>query len=478
MGHIKVNNKRIIIFFIASIFNMFLLLSSIFINQLSFDIWLLYFFIIITLQLIFNCYFLVLCDEDFFSLSVLFLIFSYIFHFGQIIVILLKVPNSMPVNVMNLFSNDIYKNACQYALFIQCFVILGMIITRITKDKIIIKKTNYISLDLLSKISLSLIYIGIIPKLYIEISKIILYINGNYASTYNIGVPGFIDTIGRMAEIGIIGLLISKQNNKKFATKLILFITFYETIIMLTGNRSRPMVFLVAIYYIYFQLVKKIKLKNVLLYGIIIYIGLAFINIISDFRNLGFEAIKNLNQNLIIYAFKRNPLFDMLGEFGGTLLSLCVPIQYDSFIPAQYGKYGILSLLTIIPNIGGILDNIVNKMPYINYYRSLFSYSYGGSYIGEIFFNFRSYGITLAFFVGIFIGQISKKIKYSIKYGNYDKLLIYMVLFPNILWWVRDYFSSMVREVIWAAILISILKYLFLSLKISNNYSSIQDQDS
>ena len=419
------------------------------------------FTIISLIQLVINILFLKACNHKFFSLPILFVIFTFVFHLGHLVLITFNIDVERPYDVVNMVSNQVFIKACIFTYLAQAFLVLGIMLSNLKKTQIIIADKHYDEIEkrLTYKTGITLFLISIIPKLYIDIQKIILYMNGNYLSTYEIDVSGALTTVANMAEIAVIMIMIGKQDHKKLV-KFIFFLTLlYEVIIMMTGNRGRPTVYIFSLIYIYINLIQQVRLRTTVVAVTAGYVGIVFINFISKIRLANITDI-----TLLIRVFKEvfvsSPFFKMIGEFGGTMISLCYSIM---FFPTNsvhsYGSNYLVSLLTIIPNFGGILEQFRNQFIFVYNFPGRVRYALGGSYLGELYYAFGMYGSLGAIIVGLLIGNTQRVITESINNKNWLKLSIYMILFPSFLWWVRNYFSDMIREFVWSSVLIYLMYY-------------------
>ena len=120
---------------------------------------------------------------------------------------------------------------------------------------------------------------------------------------------------------------------------------------------------------------------------------------------------------------------------------------YNNF---NFGLTYVVSWCAIYPNTGGLLGNIPNMYAFLNYLDT--KLPLGGSYIGELYFNFGWFGILFAIFIGMFVGWTSAKVESAIVQKKWIQLGPYMVLFYSLLWWVRDYFSGWIFRTVWCAI--------------------------
>lgn len=473
----KSDKGYIDIFLILSniILNTAIISISLYIRTMQFKEWILPFTILTLIQLIFNIITIVKLEKSLFSLTTFFLIFSYITHLGILIIFGFDIKVILPWNPLHSLSEDVFKEACYFAFYSHFFLTFGMclVLRKRKKDIFLIHKSNGIKdenseLYLTRSIGMVLIILGILPMLYIDINRILLYIKGNYLSTYLIGVNGFIVTISRMTEIGAMMLLIGNLKNKKKAKNILLIILFYQGIIMLTGNRGRPIMYLMTIFFIYYNFIKKVKFKELIKMLVLIYIVGFLLTFIGQVRMMSIDNIENFT-GLLRKSFIEFSLFKIFAEFGVTIITLGYSLV---FFPDtrnfQIGTNYLVSLLTIFPNIGGILKPVIDKIIYVfNWPLSIRQYL-GGSYLGELYYSFGKFGFIFAIFVGMMVAFISNQINKSFSKKQYVILSTYLILFPNLLWWIRNYFGDMVREFVWIAVVILIL-YKKLDNKISDS---------
>ena len=452
--------ERILSLFLNITFNLLILFAALSIKYLPFEQWLLPFAILSLFQLIINLISVYKLEGNFVTLSSLFVIFFYITHLSFLVIFGFRINVELPWDPLLSLSKVAFKEACYYGVLCHSCITFGMCTVLYRRKNynvnLIIdsQKEEEKQLYLSRIIGFILIIMGLIPMLYLDISRILLYINGNYLDTYTIGASGFIVTISRFTEIGVIMLLIGIHKNKKKAYITLLIIVIYETIIMFTGNRGRPIMFLTIVFYIYINFIKKIGFKQFLNIILGVYILGFVLTFVGQIRMLQlntesiFLALKN---SLINFSF-----YQVLAEFGVTIISLGLSLEYFSFIESfSYGSNYVASLLTIFPNINDFLDPIVEKSIFV---YSLPSHAFlGGSIIGELYYNFGNFSYIFAIIIGIFVGFISKKVKENILRKKYIVLSIYLILFPNILWWIRSYFIDMVREFVWTTLLILFL---------------------
>ncbi|QNK48152.1 O-antigen polysaccharide polymerase Wzy [Brevibacterium sp. PAMC23299] len=445
------------------ILNTIILLLALKIKLFTFETWLFPFTMLSLVQLFINLITISKLEKRFLSLTNLFLIFSYITHMGILVIFGFKIDIELPWNPLVSITKDTFKDACSFAVLCHAFLTFGMCIVLFKRKTYHLgsNSTNFkeenSQLYIARMIGFILVLIGIVPMLYIDISRVILFISGNYLDTYKVGVNGFVVIISRFAEIGAIMLLIGNYKDKKKAHFILFIIVIYESIVMFTGNRGRPIMFLLTIFFIYNNLIKRVGFKQFINSVAVVYLLGFLLTFIGQIRMLSIKDFATI-ADLFKKSFMEFSIFKILADFGATIISLGYSLvffpQTASF---QLGSNYLVSLLTIFPNVGGLLAPIINKTVYINNWPANYREFLGGSYLGELYYSFGDFSFIFAVLIGMFIAFISNKVQESIIVKNYVSLSIYLILFPNILWWTRNYFVGMVREFVWIAVVILIL---------------------
>lgn len=426
------------------------------------------------LQLVINIFALIKFGEKPFSLPVLFLLFSWVFHFGNISIFGLNLSAKLTFTMLTQVPNYIVKDSVEYAFFVQSFVAFGMFLVLIIKknDGDVMKAhgedEKYLSF--IRNLGAILILIGIIPTLYIDIGKIILFFSSGYVATYSLAQNGPLVILARVFKVGIFLLIIGYKNRPKTATILFLMIIFYQLLIMISGNRGQAVVEFIGLFYLYTNTIYKIRLKTIIPYGIIGYFLIVILNALSVFR---LDKSPNFEDLMVAFteSLQTSPIILVLHEFGGTLITVCYSfLAFSGGDYIQYGTNYLFSLLTVFPNVMGIFDGIYTNAIYVENFPESFRTYIGGSYIGEIYFSFKQFGIPFALFIGIAISFFSRKINKAIVQKKYILLCIYMIIFPDTLWWIRGYFIDIVRYPIWISLVIFSV-YSFLNGKSLSNKS-------
>lgn len=452
-------NKLSIVFIATAINASFLLIGNSLLDG-NLENWVRYISILSIIQLIFNIFSLKLIGEELFSLSTLFLIFSYLFHFGHIFLygfqVDLQYTNELLINTVN---SSLLKKASFFTLIVQSFVASGMMFYLISPINNKIKATRSTNIDISKKVAhymgIICILVGIIPMIYIDFTKIIAFFQNGYLATFNLKARN-IYIIARLTIVGVMLLIIANKENKKLSTVLVVITIIYEIFSMISGSRGKAVVTIISFVYLYIKVVNKLRFRTIIVYIASGYLLMLLINTIKEFRLISgdFNSFISIlsSQNFL------NPINDMIYEFGGTMLTVCYSILFfPQYAPIQWGSNYLSSVFIWLPSNIGNLEYFLNKVQYISAFPGDTELFMGGSYIGELYYSFNYFGIIISFFVGMFVALISKKIRESILNQNIIRLVLGLILFSNILWWVRDYFGGVFRELIWISLFLYFL---------------------
>jgi hypothetical protein len=144
-------------------------------------------------------------------------------------------------------------------------------------------------------------------------------------------------------------------------------------------------------------------------------------------------------------------IYSSLREFGDTFKTLCFAIDFiPNYSAHNYGKTYIFGLLNIFPKLPSELaEYLKNDFTFVNAFPESYRTNIGGSYLGELYYNFGSIGSVFAFLIGLFIGYINNRIEENVKSSNWLNFAILMIVFPNVLLWVRGYYVELFIKVFW-----------------------------
>jgi len=455
-----ITKKNLISSCLYSLMNVFMFMLLVF-NQDKFDLitYLAFFQLLISVLLI------AYINKKLFTIAALFLILSFLFHFGQSIIISFGFNDVYAHrNVLSETSYELYIKSEIFTFISHFFLTIGMVYAPNFYQKTLSNEHEEdIMLRKLKIISLTVICISIIPLIYLDILKLLAVRTSGYLSTYSTyssGINKYLGLIAQFCRPAITMFLISiKKENKK--NKIIFILSsIYYIVMMLSGDRGTNMIYLLANIFVYYKIIKQVKVRTIIYASIAGYILLGFIssiNILRSSADMSFEAFISY----FAIRSKDGIIYSTLREFGGTIKTLCYAIQFiPSYTNYNYGLTYIFSWLIISPVLPEKIINLFNtNFTFVNAFPESYQYSLGGSYLGELFFNFGWIGSFFAIFIGAFVGFINNLIENSIKKNNWLIFSICMILFPNLLLWIRGYFVELIFKVFWLGFFTLIMYY-------------------
>lgn len=429
--------------------------------------------LISSIQLALNIILIINYGYKIFSLPILFIIFTYIFHLGQLILIVLDTNVERSVDIVNLVSNDLFIKACCFVIYSQMFVVLGIITInykkkKITKD-VVEKNRTEDQIKIIYIIGIVLFVIGLFPNVYLNFIKIDSFLKGDYLTglTAYSETSGIIKILSQFFTVGILLIIIGQKSKKKSAKLFFAIVIVYQICTMISGSRGEQVISIITFVFLYINIHEvKINKKKLFLLILISYIGLILLNTLSDIRSMN-----NFNMELFFKIFCNNsiqesPILSAMGEFGGTMISLCYSMKFFPYtVKYVYGRSYLLSFLTVLPNFHGFLEYINNTSIFTYNFPEIYRMYLGGSYLGELYYNFGFIGVFCSYCIGILVGSISRIVTNALKKKKYLALAIFINLYPSILWWVRDYFINIVRNFAWMTIIILFLYYFIYSIR-------------
>lgn len=395
------------------------------------------------------------------DIGLIFIFITFLFNFGQSIILLFWRNNRYEhLFVVNSVSESTYNKAQLFALASIIIISVTYVLSynkynKETGGRSSIIEDNMITMLGVRKITLLLFCISFIPMLYIDFSKVFLLINYGYTATHRVNISGagkYLDLIGKYCKPAITVLMFTYIDNKRRAKQIFVASTIYLLIIMVSGDRSSNIIYLIANVYVYYSLIKKISTRKVLLLMLMGYLMLSFLNALSIFRDIDFSvqgffsAYSRKKQDGIIYS--------SLFEFGGSIKSLAYAIDY---IPNthryNYGLTYIVAPISILPVVPSSINNLLlDSYTFTKSFPQNVQYSLGGNFLGELYYNFGWCGVLFC----PIIGKLLANLEYSIKYSNRIKVsAICIVLLPCIILWIRDYFVVLLKVPFWYGILIT-----------------------
>lgn len=322
--------------------------------------------------------------------------------------------------------------------------------------------------------SKAILMIGLTFPVKLIVDLIVLYAGiqsgFTYAKQVLLSIPDIIVSYGSLSTIGFSLLLISLKDKKKEQFICFAAIVAYTLGMMSIGRRSEGVAYL-CIYLLCFCNGKKFNIRTIVVYAIFGYFVLTFLNAVVRARSTSMGMMDAFWDALT----KRNIFFEALREYGNTAYTaLTVIIKWLPLYGPSFGKSYYLGLSAIFINIGGVMGKLTSMSNYgfalqesnvlSTYYQNI-----GGSVLGEFFFNFGFVGACIAALIfGVMVGKISMRATTLMNQTTSYKMVYYIAVMSGVLYWIRDYFSGVSRDIVWGLLFALLIRKVVVGRKNTN----------
>lgn len=244
--------------------------------------------------------------------------------------------------------------------------------------------------------------------------------------------------------LGII-LLVFYRRKTRFSRLIAISIVIVSVYSMTSGHRITALVNLIVLSIVYFNIVSELNKKSIILLVLSAVFFIIFLPMVSTLRTYGNVDQENINKmyNEMKSGEQEGAVYSGLTEFGGTVLSLALPIQNSNSSSFNCGLSYLILPFNLSPKLP--LDLVES-----DWYRTsrVFMYKYsvtkgmsfGGSCLGEAFANFGWFGWLFFLIVGLIVRMADNAIDELKNSGRLSFLTIFMIWqTPNFILWIRSY---------------------------------------
>lgn len=390
------------------------------------------------------------------SLGPIFIILIFLFHSGYTYLLLWGRPLSMisSVSIPSYIKAQIFTQLCLMS------ITLGYVnnYKRIRLKKRVV---NY-DIKLITRIVTLVFLISFPVKAYCSIifETQVVYSDGYLAvfEAYNTPFLRLLNLIQEFCLPSFLLMMVLRKDKKQFVSICFILVVLMLAAGMFSGRRSVAICNLLAVFLMYFTVVKTISKKEILIYLSLAFLMLTILPVINTMRSLQGDNGAGISMELAKAAGDLNedleiPFSSFFKEFGGSVLSLYSVMDLFSRLGDFHYNMGlsyVLSPFNAVPKVRMWFDNIElyhNSLFYVDFLRSYPEYrhiQYGGSILGELYYNFGWFGFLFIFFVGKFVAYVDKLLS-SLRNNNAVSLFALFVILslPRIIFWPRDYYSSL-----------------------------------
>lgn len=388
------------------------------------------------------------CRISLISFFFAFIFFYYVFHFGQVFVTGLFPHYKLDyLNYVEVYMTDnttLDKTIRLCIVSINAFFIGGLL----AKDGVSIKM-NFEKKVSFTPIIRNIFFLLLPFRLLVDGVQLFAALYFGYYGAIKAAnmLPGVIASIGNMWYALVPLYYLTLKTNVKRRDYLIL-ITLYMVVTMLTGNRGHQIVCLASLMIVMLSTLNKIKFSTIAKYGLIVLVGMFFVDIIYSMRETSITDFLSNPISFMESTEDSNILLETIGTFGETIYTPYLTIQGDGIeYKTWFGEAFVKSIVGIVPDVTGLFKDINNSAIFP---KNLGTESaIGGSFCGEMYYNFKGFYPVMSAFFGCLYCYLSNISCSCIKQQKYGNAIMAIVFCSLALWWVRDAIGNLTRQVVW-----------------------------
>lgn len=427
-------------------------------------------------------------DGSIFNFATIFLALSFIFTFGQVILLAVFVftGNTGYRIVIDYYGKVKTIYALKIIFMVYSSLCIGIILASKNVRNIKFIAQNAFSTDEIArayqdqKYAKRIILLTFPIRVLTDLMILFAGMSGGFSSSglMTSSFPDIIISYGNFSIIGLALLVFSLRINKKKQTLTFFSIAAYFCLMMLNGRRSETVVYLCVIGLIYVSTNKKIKAGKLLQYCLLAYIFLAGLYSVVLMRTYHETySVAVFLECLLDSLTTRNIIFEVLREYGNTCYTpISVIVNWLPTYGPTWGTSYYMGVSAILINLFGIQGRLTRQSCFgltLQNTTGMLSPYYvniGGSIYGEWLFNFGIVGaVLIGIFIGVLIGKLSRNANVVMRLSDGKKLAYFVPLMTSILYWIRDYFSGGIRELVWGILFVYITSRILSSRRGSSN---------
>ena len=403
-----------------------------------------------------------ICNRRIISFFGAFIVFMYLFHFGQVFstAFFSNVDfDTMNYLVVYMKEKDYALKSIEICLNTINFFFIGGVLSSDSIDYSD-KRETADSLQICLSYGKILFVISFPFRLFFDIERFLIAARSGYSGVINerVVLPGVFSTIASFWYISLAILLIGITDKRK-ESKIIIYSTIYMVVTMLSGERGHQLICMISLVIIFIQKNNIIiGCKKILSYSAVGVIMLFFIDLVFDIRQYSISYFISNFSEFTSNVLKKNVIIETIHSFGATIFTpyLVVKGMGTDYNPL-FGETFIKSTSQIFPavtdsmraiNNGSILGRALNT-----------DHAIGGSFAAELYYDFRGFYFVASALLGYIYGRFSSSLPYYIQ--NRDgyricKIVPYMIYS---LWWIRDSVGNITRPIVWLLLVLFIISH-------------------
>ena len=290
-----------------------------------------------------------------------------------------------------------------------------------------------------------LIVAGLPFWLYVNISKIAGAATDAYRGVYSLVIPAPVQAVSFFFEAGLLLMLLVVGRERK-GTALFWAVVAINVVFMATGSRQYSVCFLAVwclVYFCYLRELSAGRAVGMVVAGVLLLFA---IDAFGELRTAGF-SIESFSSYLVNASFF-DVVWDSLGEFGCAFSTLVVCMGYvPTGLSYGLGSSYLAGLLSVIPMLVSYFPGLKSATLFTRLIPG--TSSFGGSMLGEFYYNFGWFGLVGPFLVGALLAWCQNRLNESDKDERLVFVWVAAVISVFLLLFIRGYFTDAIMKVVY-----------------------------
>ena len=374
---------------------------------------------------------------------ILFIVANWIFHCGQIACIAAGHNEVLNLDFRLYGSQTTIEDAFRFYLCSQALIAAGGLLCQKPAERDTAAKSEWGLSGSKRQIALILILVGLPFWLYISLSKMAGAAADGYRGVYSLVIPAPVQALAFFVEAGLL-LLLLDCGKRPAGPKLFWAVVAVKVILMTTGGRQDQVCFLAVWFLVYYGYLRKMTAARMVGMAVAAVALLFAVDAFGELRTAGFSM--DAMADYLSKASFLDVFWDSLGEFGCAFSTLVVCVAY---IPSGLG-FGMGS--SYLAGVMSVIPTLVGHFPALKA-ATLFTTSipgtafFGGSMLGEFYYNFGWFGLAGTFLLGAGVAWCQNRFNDIGESVPGFRVWAAVVMGMFLLLFVRGYFTDAVMKV-------------------------------
>lgn len=387
---------------------------------------------------------LINCGRNDCSLTVLFLVLNWMFYCGHIVCVGFDLEATLNLDFRQHGSDQTAFDSFRFYFMAQSLICLSAILFSGGKAAGNGGSSGAFRRFVSKESAVSLIAVGILPRLYVDISRLAGAFSSGYEGVYGLTIAAPVQALAFFFDAGIVMAMVLLGKSRK-ETALFYAIALMKVALMGTGARQEALCFLIVAAYLHFMVIREMTVTKVvpmIAGGIGVLLA---VDVVGELRSQGLSFATTIEYlgGVSLDSVAAN----MLGEFGATFTTLTAVVQsVPDMMDHGYGKSFVSGILSVVPTLVSRFPSLSESAYFVTALPTDTAF-FGGSFLAEFYYNFSWFGLIACVPVGAVLAYCQRGLsRCSYEKQGYASAWWAALVFVFMLLYIRGYFIDGVMK--------------------------------